>query len=81
MRGARARLDPAFAEHRVVGVPAEDLVGEDVEVLVDAEAPLGEELVERDTVRPVRLAREQVSLHRRASRRDASPFVGETMWS
>ena len=58
-------LDPGFAEHRVVGVPAEDLVGEDVEVLVDAEAPLGEELVECDTVRPVRLAREQVSLHRR----------------
>ena len=62
---ARTASTPASRRTRVVGVPAEDLVGEDVEVLVDAEAPVVEELVERDAVRPVRLAGEQVSLHRR----------------
>ncbi len=58
-------LDARVAEHAVVGVPTEDLVGEQVQVLVDAEAPLLEQLVERDTVRAIRLARQEVLLHRR----------------
>ena len=57
-------LDTCAAEDVVVGVPAEHLVRQQVEVLVHAEAPLVEQLVERDVVRAVRLAREQVALHR-----------------
>ena len=58
-------LDARVAEDAVVGVPTEDLVGEQVQVLVDSEAPLLEQLVERDTVRAIWLARQEVLLHRR----------------
>ena len=56
-------LDPGSTEDVVVAVPAEHLVREEVQVLVDAEAPLLEEPVERDAVGAIRLARQQVLLH------------------
>src|SRR6185503_2485392 len=37
------RLDPGLAQDRVVRVPAEDLVGEEIEVLVDPEAAAPED--------------------------------------
>ena len=59
------RFDARVAEDRVVVVPTEHLVGEQVEVLVNPEAALPEELVERHAVGTVRLPREQMVLHRR----------------
>ena len=51
-------LTTGIAQDRVVAVPAEDLVGQHVEVLVDPEASAREDLVERDAVRLVRVARQ-----------------------
>src|SRR6266536_2895438 len=58
------RLDTGLAQHGVVAVPPEDLVGQDVEILVDAEAAAREDLVERHAVGLVRIAREQMALDR-----------------
>ena len=58
------RLDPGLALGRVVAVPTEDLVREEVEILVDPEAAAREDLVERDAVGLVGVAREQVVLDR-----------------
>ena len=75
------RLDAGVAEDRVVRVPAEDLVGEEVEVLVDPEAARREDLVARHSVRAVRLPRQQSSSTAVASFREAGPFSGETILS
>jgi len=54
-------LDAHFAQDRVVRVPAEDLVGEEVEVLVDAEAAASKDLVGSDAVGLVRVTGNHVS--------------------
>ena len=74
-------LDAGAAEHAVVGVPAEDLVGEEVQVLVDAEAASLEELVERDLYERYGSRVSRCCCIATASRRDCSPFSGETMLS
>ena len=57
-------FDSGVAEHAVVGVPAEDLIREEVEILVDPEAAGREDVVERYAVRAIRVSRQQVLLHR-----------------
>src|SRR5262245_53776056 len=58
-------LDAGGAEDLVIGGPPKNLVGQQVEVLVDAEAALLEQLVERDSIGAVRLPGQKVLLHRR----------------
>ncbi len=75
------RLTPDACEVRVVVVPTPRPVGEPDEVLVHARASRGEERVEVDAVRAVRLAWEQIRSTARASSRVASPFSGSTIRS
>ena len=74
-------LDSRLAEDRVVAVPTENLVGEEVEVFMNPKAPAREHLV---AVTPYDLYGSRVSKWSStasARRRDAGPFSGETILS
>src|SRR5438034_3311363 len=57
------RLDAGLPQDRVIALPAEHLVREQIQVFVDAEAAAREDLADRHAVRLVGVAGHQMVLH------------------